>query len=75
MDICLIANDSCTEVAKCGVQLHSSVHASVINDKYCSQLKFQWMPNGADHGSVLVTKELTMDHEVHVVILILLYCL
>lgn len=74
MDICLIENGSRTEVAKCGVQLHSSVHTREINENYCSQLKFQWMPNGIGHGSVLVTKGLTMDHEVHVMILIL-YCL
>ena len=70
MDICLVANKSCTTVAKCGFELHSSVHGSIIDNKYCLQLELQWMPNGIGHGSLLVTKELTMDHEVltHVII-------
>ena len=31
---------------------------------YCHQLKFQWMPKGLDHGNLIVTKELEIEHEV-----------
>ena len=75
VDICLVANESCTRVAKCGFELHSSVHGSIIDDKYCLQLELQWMPNGVGHGSLLVTKELTMDHEVLTHVIVLICCL
>lgn len=61
LDICLIANNLCTKVVNCGIKLHSQ--PSALN--YCHQLKLQWMPNDLDHGgSLLVTREFQMDHEV-----------
>lgn len=65
MNICPIANNSCIETTKCDVRVHDTTNdTESFAITHCDQLKFQWMPKGLDHGNLIITKKLEIEHEV-----------